>query len=120
MKRKLADVAELHEGKGHCVKAGDIKLVIVKWQGAIYALENKCPHLGLPLGKGKIEGGEIVCPFHGSRFDIKTGANTDWIAAVAGIPLPVWTRGLLAFGKKPQPVKLFPASVDGGDVFVEL
>ena len=119
MKRKVADVAELHEGKGHCVKAGDVKLVIVKWQGAIYALENKCPHLGLPLGKGKIEGGEIVCPFHGSRFDIKTGENTDWVGAVAGIKIPDWTSSLLSFGKKPQGVRTFPVTVEGEAVWVE-
>jgi nitrite reductase/ring-hydroxylating ferredoxin subunit len=120
MKTKVAEIGSLEEGKGLCVKAKDVSLVLVKTDGAVRALENKCPHLGLPLGRGKIETGEIVCPFHGSRFKIATGENTDWVAAVAGVKIPAWSRALLAFGKKPQPVRTFPVTVEGQDVFVEL
>jgi nitrite reductase/ring-hydroxylating ferredoxin subunit len=120
MKTKVADISALLEGKGHCVKANGVSLVLVRRNGAVHALENHCPHIGLPLGKGKIEGDEIVCPFHGSRFNIATGENTDWVAAVAGMKIPPWSRALLSFGKKPQPVRTFPVSVEGQDVYVEV
>lgn len=120
MKTKVAEFGQLEEGKSLCVKEGQVKLVLIKQGGAVFALENKCPHLNLPLGKGKIENGQIVCPFHGSRFDIQTGENKDWVAAVVGIPLPGWSRGLVAMGKKPAPVKTFPVSVENGDVMVDL
>lgn len=120
MKTKVAAVADLQEGKGHCVKAEGVSLVLVKTNGAVRAVENHCPHLGLPLGRGKIEDGQIVCPFHGSRFDLATGENTDWVSAVAGVKIPAWSSALLSFGKKPQPVRTYPVSVEGQDVFVEL
>jgi nitrite reductase/ring-hydroxylating ferredoxin subunit len=120
MKTKVADVAVLEDGKAHCLKAEGVNLVLVKLNGAVHALENKCPHLNLPLGRGRIEGGQIVCPFHGSRFDIATGENTDWVSAVAGVKIPAWSSALLSFGKKPQPVRTFPVSVEGEAVYVEM
>ena len=120
MKTKVAELASLEENKAHCVKAKDVNLVLVNSGGAVRAVENRCPHLGLPLGRGKIEHGEIVCPFHGSRFNLATGENTDWVSAVAGMKIPAWSSALLSFGKKPQPVRTFPVSIEGEAVFVEL
>ncbi|CAN7145550.1 Rieske (2Fe-2S) protein [Phenylobacterium sp. LjRoot219] len=120
MKTKVAEVGALEDGKGLCVKANDVSLVLIKTGGAVHAVENKCPHLSLPLGRGKIEGDEIVCPFHGSRFNLKTGENTDWVSAVAGMKIPGWSSTLLSFGKKPQPIRTFPVSIEGPDVYVEL
>ena len=49
-------------------------LCFVLRQNALYAFENKCPHHGEALSKGSINYvGEIVCPWHGYRFNIKTG-----------------------------------------------
>jgi nitrite reductase/ring-hydroxylating ferredoxin subunit len=120
MKTKVADLGSFTEGKGLCVKTDGVSLVLVKSGDAVHALENKCPHLNLPLGKGKIVDNEIVCPFHGSRFNIETGENTDWVSAVGGMKIPDWTSSLLSFGKKPQAIRTFPVSVEGAEVFVEL
>ena len=120
MKTKVAELGTLQPGKGVCVKAGGINLIVIKTADAVRVVENKCPHLGLPLGRGKIDGDEIVCPFHGSRFNIATGENTDWVSAVAGMKIPEWSRGLLSFGKKPQAIRTFPASVEGQEVFADL
>lgn len=119
MKTKVAELGALAEGKSLCVKAESVNVVLIRMNGAVYAVENKCPHLGLPLGRGRIENGTIVCPFHGSRFDFKTGENTDWVSSVAGMKIPEWSSNLLAFGKKPQPIRTFPVSVEGQSVFVE-
>ena len=120
MKTKVADLGTLPEGKGLSCKAGAVSLVLIKAKGRVRALENKCPHLGLPLARGKIENDEIICPFHGSRFNIETGANTDWVCSFAGLPTPLWTRALLAMGKKPQPVRTFAVTVENDGVFVEV
>jgi nitrite reductase/ring-hydroxylating ferredoxin subunit len=120
MKTKVAETGSLAEGKSLCVKADGTNVVLIKANGTVYAVENKCPHLGLPLGRGRIENGAIVCPFHGSRFDIRTGENTDWVSAIAGMKIPEWSRGLLSFGKKPQPIRTFPVTVEGQNIFVEL
>jgi nitrite reductase/ring-hydroxylating ferredoxin subunit len=120
MKTRVAALSEVREDKGFCVKTKDVNLVLVKLGGMVHALENRCPHLGLPIGRGKIEHGEIVCPFHGSRFSLVTGQNTDWVSAVAGVKIPAWSRALLSLGRKPQPVRTFPVSVEGQDVYVDV
>lgn len=120
MKTRITDLGSLEDGKAFCVKAEGANLILIRHGESVHAIENKCPHLGLPLGRGKIENGEIVCPFHGSRFNIKTGENTDWVSAIAGRKIPAWTSALLAFGKKPRPVKSFPVTLEGQDVFVDL
>ena len=81
---------------------GDTKVLLTRVHGTVRACATKCPHLNLPLGKGKVEVGTIVCPFHGSSYDLATGENKDWVKSLAGRPLPKWTRSLLAMGKKPQ------------------
>ena len=108
------------EGRVRSVTVDGRTVALARCGGSLGALENRCPHIGLPLGRGKIEGDEIVCPFHGSRFDIRTGENTDWVAAVAGVKIPPWSRALLSFGKKPHPVRTFPVSVEAGAVFVDV
>lgn len=119
MRIKVAHRNSLTEGKGLCVKAGTTKIVLILSGEAVHAIENRCPHLGVPIGRGKIVGTEIVCPFHGSRFDIRTGENTDWVSAIGGMKIPDWTSSMLSFGKKPQPIRRFPVSIEGDHIFVD-
>ena len=120
MKIKAAQFDSISEGKTQCVKLDDHKILLIKQQGQVYAIENRCPHFGLSMEKGPVADGAITCPWHGSRFDIATGANLDWVNSVVGIPVPKWTGKLIAMGKQPQPVRTFPVTVEGNDVFVEL
>ena len=46
-------------------------------KGRFYAIDNLCPHRGGPLGEGDIEGAIVVCPWHGWRWDVTTGANAN-------------------------------------------
>jgi nitrite reductase (NADH) small subunit len=52
------------EGKTLCVANVD---------GQFYAMDNECLHRGGPLGQGMIEDGKVVCPWHGWRWDPRTG-----------------------------------------------
>jgi nitrite reductase (NADH) small subunit len=49
-------------------------LCVANVNGAYSAVDNVCLHRGGPLGQGMIEGGKIVCPWHGWAWDPKTGA----------------------------------------------
>ncbi len=42
--------------------------------GRFYAMDDECTHDGGPLAEGKLEGFTIVCPRHGAKFDVRTGA----------------------------------------------
>lgn len=53
-------------------------MAVFKNNGKLYGIQNICPHEGGQLCNGWIESGEVVCPLHGYRFDLKTGAcSTD-------------------------------------------
>lgn len=53
-------------------------MAVFKNDGKLYGIQNTCPHEGGQLCNGWIEGGEVVCPLHGYKFDLRTGAcSTD-------------------------------------------
>ncbi len=76
-------------------------LVVINVKGELYALENRCPHAGRPLGDGACEGMTIICPYHGYTYHIKTGKNID-------------------FPDEETPVRTFPIRVEGGRVQVQI
>jgi nitrite reductase/ring-hydroxylating ferredoxin subunit len=49
----------------------------VRQNGQIYALDDTCVHAGCSLAGGQIEGRSIVCPCHGSRYDLSDGSVLD-------------------------------------------
>jgi len=82
------------------VEAGGHRIAIFDISGSYYAIEDTCPHRGGPLSEGSIAGDEVTCPWHGSRFNIKTGA----------VVSPPARQG----------VKSFPVRIAGDDVEVEI
>ncbi|MGK7896084.1 MAG: Rieske (2Fe-2S) protein [Xenococcus sp. (in: cyanobacteria)] len=76
---KVLTTEELPSGDRKLVKVGDQKILLINDNGKLHAFNNACPHLKLPLKKGKLtEDGAIVCPFHRSAFDLCTGEVTNW------------------------------------------
>jgi nitrite reductase/ring-hydroxylating ferredoxin subunit len=53
---------------------------LLKQSGELCATANTCSHLGGPLGNGTRDGDAIVCPWHGSRFDLCSGAALEGLA----------------------------------------
>jgi nitrite reductase/ring-hydroxylating ferredoxin subunit len=71
---KLADVNQIPEGGSIEVLAPDGReIALFKVEGQIYALDNRCPHMGGPLGEGELTGCMVTCPWHGWQFDVRTG-----------------------------------------------
>ena len=71
---KVATAAEVPPGQAKQVDAGGKKIALFNVGGAYYAIDDTCPHRGGPLSQGSIEGETVTCPWHRSKFDIKTGA----------------------------------------------
>jgi len=65
--------SDITDGKPACAKAADIEIVVVKKDDKIYALANRCSHLGGPLCDGEVNEDGVICPWHRSEFDLKTG-----------------------------------------------
>jgi nitrite reductase/ring-hydroxylating ferredoxin subunit len=72
---KVAEVTDLQPGEGKTVQAGERELALFNIGGKFHCLDNICPHRGGPLGEGTVEGGVVTCPWHGWRFDCKTGQS---------------------------------------------
>jgi nitrite reductase/ring-hydroxylating ferredoxin subunit len=71
--RKVAQLSEIPEGRGHCVRVGELEVGLFRVEGRIYAMENRCPHADAPLHEGELCGAIVVCPGHGWEFDVRTG-----------------------------------------------
>jgi nitrite reductase/ring-hydroxylating ferredoxin subunit/uncharacterized membrane protein len=80
----LAD-GELAEGGLRRVDLGDRQIMLARYHGQVYALEEHCSHLGGPLSEGTLEDGCVQCPWHGSRFALEDGRP---VAGPAAIPQP--------------------------------
>ena len=52
---------------------GDKVICVANVNGSFSAMDNVCLHVGGPLGQGTVEGGKVVCPWHGWQYDPKTG-----------------------------------------------
>jgi ferredoxin-nitrite reductase len=69
---------EIPEGGAKLIRIANEEVAVFKRSSELCAIGNICPHEGGQLSKGWVEGDEVVCPLHGYRFHIKTGAcSTD-------------------------------------------
>lgn len=65
-------------------------LCVAMVKGECSAMDNVCIHRGGPLGQGVVEGGKIVCPWHGWQFDPKSGeAAHSALARLAVYPIKI-------------------------------
>lgn len=69
----VAKVADIPPGTGRTVDAAGIWIALYNVDGTFYAVDNTCPHAGGSLGEGKLSEETVECPWHGWRFNIRTG-----------------------------------------------
>lgn len=97
------------------VKVSNHTILLLHHEEQIYAVENTCPHLKLPLQGGKItEDKAIVCPWHHSAFDLQTGDVKDWS------PWPPGVGRVLGKISKEKALTVFPTRVEEGSIWVGL
>ena len=76
-KVKIAVAADLPPGEARVVEAAGKPIALVNADGEFYAVDNTCLHRGGPVGEGELRGLVLTCPWHGWRWDVKTGANVN-------------------------------------------
>jgi 3-phenylpropionate/trans-cinnamate dioxygenase ferredoxin component len=64
----------LAEGEHVVVDVDGADVAVFKIDGQFYAIEDVCSHDGAEIASGELDGDEIICPRHGARFCVKTGA----------------------------------------------
>src|SRR5678815_4436420 len=70
----VAEVSSLPPGHGRTVHVSGREFAVYNVDGQFYAIDDKCPHRGGPLGAGYLEKNQVFCPLHGWAFDVRTGA----------------------------------------------
>lgn len=97
---RVATAEEVPRGGLRSVQTDQGSVVLARVDDDIYALEDRCSHQDYPLSDGLIEHDEVECPYHGARFDVRTGR---------AVQLPAIT-----------PVRSFEVEVRDGDVYIRL
>jgi 3-phenylpropionate/trans-cinnamate dioxygenase ferredoxin subunit len=70
---KVATADEIPIGSMKSVAVGNRRIVIYHAEDGFYAMADECSHDYAPISTGHVSDGQIVCPRHGARFDIRTG-----------------------------------------------
>jgi nitrite reductase/ring-hydroxylating ferredoxin subunit len=69
-------------------KAGAQPICVFWSEGALFALDDRCPHMGFPLHRGTVESGLLTCHWHHARFDLSSGGTLDpWADDVRAYPV---------------------------------
>ncbi len=82
---KVIKVGDLQPGEMVRVEVRLNPVLLGNVNGEFFAVGNTCPHAELPIvdDKGTLDGNEVQCPYHGSVFDVTTGAVSQGPAAFA-------------------------------------
>ncbi|MER3404595.1 MAG: (2Fe-2S)-binding protein, partial [Chloroflexota bacterium] len=74
---RAASLDELQQ-RGCIVVSGGRHGIAVFWhEGKVYAVDNRCPHMGFPLSRGSLKEGILPCHWHHARFDLESGGTFD-------------------------------------------
>ncbi len=77
------------QGKGSITVHPNGKAIVLFLYGdRVYAVDNRCPHMGFPLDKGSVENGILTCHWHHARFDLASGGAFDlWADDIDAFPV---------------------------------
>src|SRR5712691_12837115 len=74
---RIGTLAELKQ-QGMLVVSGSHRpLAVFYHQDRLYAIDNRCPHMGFPLHRGTTQDGILTCHWHHARFDLASGCTFD-------------------------------------------
>jgi nitrite reductase/ring-hydroxylating ferredoxin subunit len=79
------------KAKGRLVVHGRHRPVLLVYEdGDVFALDNRCPHMGFPLERGSVEDGILTCHWHHARFELASGCTFDlWADDVPTCPVEI-------------------------------
>jgi nitrite reductase (NADH) small subunit len=93
--------SDVPANRGWPVRVGAESIAIFEVDGRLMAVENVCRHVGNPIDDGFVQGGCVSCPWHGWRYDLRTGDH------------------LTLFGRR-RGLRTYPVRTEGEDVLVEV
>lgn len=96
---RVGSFSDLKKTNCLATQVQDHNLVLFVYDNKVYAVDNRCPHMGFPLSKGSVSDGILTCHWHHARFDLASGGTFDQFA---------------------DDVRAFPCEVRGDEVWVDL
>ena len=113
-------------GKINQFKAGELTKVDLKGTSVVvtmiddklFAVRIRCTHFPVALDGGKIEDGNIVCPNHGSKFNMCTGEVVAWVSSLEEGAVPKWLAGLVK--RKPKNIQAYKVFTEGDEAYIEI
>jgi nitrite reductase/ring-hydroxylating ferredoxin subunit len=96
---RVASLAELQRAGPLVVHGGRHGIALFYHENQVYAVDNRCPHMGFPLSRGSVQCGMLTCHWHHARFDLQTGGTFDPFA---------------------DDVRVYPVRVVGDDIYINL
>src|SRR2546422_11504604 len=90
---RVGQASDVPPGRAEVFDVEDRKIAVFRLEDGFYAIEDICTHDGGPLAEGEIEEDQVICPRHGSRFDIRTGGALTLPAVIPADSYPVRSDG---------------------------
>ena len=72
---KCAEVADIPEEGVIALNIAGHSIALAKSNGKIFAVDNRCPHMGYPLNRGSVQDGILICHWHHAMFDLASGCT---------------------------------------------
>jgi 3-phenylpropionate/trans-cinnamate dioxygenase ferredoxin component len=95
---KVAETSEIPPGRLKLVDVGGTRVAVANVDGGFAAFSDECTHDGGPLSDGDLDGEIVTCPWHFSRFNVRTGEIVESPAE--------------------EPVTVYDVKVEGDSVYV--
>lgn len=111
---EVGKVSELQDGAMKEIAAQGHKILLARIGDKYYAADNRCPHLGGNLSRGKLEGTVVTCPSHGSQFDLTDGRVvrwTNWSGLISKLSQVI---------KAPRPLTIYNTKIENDKVLIEI
>ena len=96
----VGPAASVPSGEVIAANAGGEIVAVFNVDGEFYAISDTCSHAEASLSEGDVDGYQVMCPLHGSEFDVRTGK-------VLNLPAT-------------SPVESFPIEIEDGDLIVTI
>lgn len=94
-------LGDIPEGRGWPARIGERFIAVFRTREGLFAVDNQCLHVGNPLDDGFVSGVCVTCPWHGWRYDLRTGEH------------------LTVFGRR-RGLRTYPVRTEGDTVLVDV
>src|SRR5258708_16959825 len=97
--RNAAQLSDIPKNGSLVVRLDGHSIALFHASGSVYAVDNRCPHMGFPLDRGSVHDCILTCHWHHARFDLTSGGTFDQFA---------------------YDVRSFPVDIRDGSVWLDL